>query len=210
MASNNNKYFLVKYLECRHNYAARSNGYVLDGCGEFCPTGALKTLESFICAACHCHRNFHRKVEVELEDGVESPIISIDHPSRGTPLVIIDDPPPQYTVKSRAQFCETSKKNNIDEETKMKRDGGEIKVRKLKRKYNASSSKRMRLNPYQRERIWIFANEIMRWKWTKSNEQVIPFCDEIGITPKFLKNWINNTKSRTRPLAKNEHVRNKN
>ena len=104
-----------------------------------------------------------------------------------------------------------SEKNNNDVETKMEINGGEIIMRKLKIKFNdcSSSSKRMRLNPYQRERIWIFANEIMRWKWTKSNEQVIPFCDEIGIAPKFLKNWINNTKSRTRPLAKNGHVRNK-
>ncbi|TMW80485.1 hypothetical protein EJD97_019310 [Solanum chilense] len=84
MASNNNKHFLVKYLECRHNYAARSNCYVLDGCGEFCPTGAPKTLESFICATFHFHRNFHRKVEVDLENGVESPINSINHPSHGT------------------------------------------------------------------------------------------------------------------------------
>ncbi|KAH0768286.1 hypothetical protein KY285_004157 [Solanum tuberosum] len=204
MASNNNKHFLVKYLECRHNYAARSNGYVLDGCGEFCPTGAPETLESFICAACHCHRNFHRKVEVEVEDGVESPIISINHPSHGTPLVIMDNPPPQYTVRPRAQLCETFGKNNIDVETKMEMDGGEIEVRELKRKYNScsSSSVRIRLDPYQRERIWIFANEIMGWKWTKNNEQVIPFCDEIGITPKFLKNWINNTRRRIGPLGK--------
>uniref|UniRef100_A0A3Q7ERK8 ZF-HD dimerization-type domain-containing protein n=1 Tax=Solanum lycopersicum TaxID=4081 RepID=A0A3Q7ERK8_SOLLC len=83
MASNNNKHFLVKYLECRHNYAARSNGYVLDGYGEFCPTGAPETLEFFICAAWHCHQNFHKKVEVEVENKVESPVISIN-PSHGT------------------------------------------------------------------------------------------------------------------------------
>ncbi|WMV29383.1 hypothetical protein MTR67_022768 [Solanum verrucosum] len=83
MASNNNKHFIVKYLECKHNYVARSNGYELDGCGEFCPTSAPETLESFICVACRCHRNFHRKVEVEVEDGVESPILSINHPSYG-------------------------------------------------------------------------------------------------------------------------------
>ncbi|XP_069149151.1 zinc-finger homeodomain protein 4-like [Solanum lycopersicum] len=201
MASNNNKHVFVKYLECRHNYAARSNGYVLDGCGEFCPTVALQTPESFICAACHCHRNFHRKVEVEVEDEAESPIISINHPSHGTPLVIMDDPPPsQSKVKTGAQLCETSEKNNTNVETKMEMDGREIQVKKLKREYNgcSSSSVRIRLDPYQRKRIQNFANEIMGWKWKKSHEQIIPFCDEIGITPNFLKNWINNTRRRTR------------
>ncbi|KAJ8572622.1 hypothetical protein K7X08_009133 [Anisodus acutangulus] len=72
MASNNKNF--VKYFECMHNYAARSMGHVLDGCGEFCPTGAPGTPESFICAACHCHRNFHRKVEEEVEVAVELPV----------------------------------------------------------------------------------------------------------------------------------------
>lgn len=60
MASNSNKHFLVNYLEYRQNYAARSNGNVLDGGAEFCQTGAL---ESFIYAGCHFHQNFHRTVE---------------------------------------------------------------------------------------------------------------------------------------------------
>uniref|UniRef100_A0A3Q7IYY4 ZF-HD dimerization-type domain-containing protein n=1 Tax=Solanum lycopersicum TaxID=4081 RepID=A0A3Q7IYY4_SOLLC len=102
----NNKHFLVKYLACRHNYSARYTDYVLDGCGEFFPTGARETLESFTCAACHFHQIFPRKVEVEVEDGPESSIISIYHPNEitGTQLVIMDDPPPpsQYTVKTRA------------------------------------------------------------------------------------------------------------
>ena len=60
-----------------------------------------------------------------------------------------------------------SEKNNIDVvETKMEMDGIEIKERKLKIKNNgcSSSSVRIRLNPYQREKIQIFANEIMGWK----------------------------------------------
>ena len=84
MDSKNNKHFLVKYLVCRHNYAARYTDYVLDGCGECFPTGARETLESFTCAACHFHQLFPKKFEVEVEDGAESSIISINHPSHGT------------------------------------------------------------------------------------------------------------------------------
>ena len=74
----------MKYLERTDNFAARSNGYVLDGVDEFCPTGARETLEPSICVAGHCQFNFHKKVEVELEYGSESTILFINHPSHDT------------------------------------------------------------------------------------------------------------------------------
>ncbi|XP_018631813.1 mini zinc finger protein 2-like [Nicotiana tomentosiformis] len=54
----------VRYVECQKNHAASVGGYVVDGCREFMPgetSGAALT-----CAACGCHRNFHRK-EVETD-----------------------------------------------------------------------------------------------------------------------------------------------
>ncbi|XP_019224892.1 PREDICTED: mini zinc finger protein 2-like [Nicotiana attenuata] len=54
----------VRYVECQKNHAASVGGYVVDGCREFMPgetAGAALT-----CAACGCHRNFHRK-EVETD-----------------------------------------------------------------------------------------------------------------------------------------------
>lgn len=54
------------YKECRKNHAASLGGYALDGCREFMPTGEEGTSASLKCAACSCHRNFHRK-EVENE-----------------------------------------------------------------------------------------------------------------------------------------------
>lgn len=47
------------YRECLRNHAATLGSYATDGCGEFTlddPAGSLQ------CAACGCHRNFHRKV----------------------------------------------------------------------------------------------------------------------------------------------------
>ncbi|XP_052175987.1 zinc-finger homeodomain protein 10-like [Diospyros lotus] len=46
------------YKECLRNHAATLGSYATDGCGEFTP-GPDDTLQ---CAACGCHRNFHRKV----------------------------------------------------------------------------------------------------------------------------------------------------
>lgn len=60
----------VRYKECLKNHAANLGGYVLDGCGEFMPSGEEETLEYLKCAACDCHRNFHRK---ETEDESQTP-----------------------------------------------------------------------------------------------------------------------------------------
>ncbi|XXG55783.1 hypothetical protein AAC387_Pa03g3377 [Persea americana] len=56
------------YRECLRNHAASLGSYATDGCGEFIPddssSGGLQ------CAACACHRNFHRKVVVGGGEGV--------------------------------------------------------------------------------------------------------------------------------------------
>ncbi|CAN4085395.1 unnamed protein product [Withania somnifera] len=53
------------YRECLRNHAASLGSYATDGCGEFTlddnntsPGGS----SSLNCAACGCHRNFHRKI----------------------------------------------------------------------------------------------------------------------------------------------------
>ncbi|MCL7027825.1 hypothetical protein MKW94_005159 [Papaver nudicaule] len=52
---------IVKYEECRKNHAANIGGYAVDGCGEFMASGEEGTSASLKCAACNCHRNFHRR-----------------------------------------------------------------------------------------------------------------------------------------------------
>ncbi|TYI65998.1 hypothetical protein E1A91_D09G194300v1 [Gossypium mustelinum] len=48
------------YRECLRNHAASLGSYATDGCGEF--TLDHTSLSTLQCAACGCHRNFHRKV----------------------------------------------------------------------------------------------------------------------------------------------------
>lgn len=57
---------VTRYRECLKNHAATMGGHVVDGCGEFMPSGDEGTPEALRCAACECHRNFHRK-EIEGE-----------------------------------------------------------------------------------------------------------------------------------------------
>lgn len=58
----------VRYAECQKNHAANVGGYAVDGCREFMASGEEGTTGALICAACGCHRNFHRReLEVETE-----------------------------------------------------------------------------------------------------------------------------------------------
>ncbi|CAN6465734.1 unnamed protein product [Victoria cruziana] len=55
------------YRECLKNHAANLGSYATDGCGEFMGT-AVDTPDCLQCAACGCHRNFHRKVVAASRD----------------------------------------------------------------------------------------------------------------------------------------------
>ncbi|GFQ03971.1 mini zinc finger protein 2 [Phtheirospermum japonicum] len=65
----------VRYGECQKNHAANVGGYAVDGCREFMPCGEEGTSAALTCAACGCHRNFHRRrVEAEVVcDGGSAP-----------------------------------------------------------------------------------------------------------------------------------------
>ncbi|KMZ62592.1 ZF-HD homeobox protein [Zostera marina] len=54
-----------RYRECLKNHAVGIGGHAVDGCGEFMAAGEDGTLDALKCAACNCHRNFHRKEVLE-------------------------------------------------------------------------------------------------------------------------------------------------
>ncbi|KAL5231867.1 hypothetical protein ABZP36_030643 [Zizania latifolia] len=55
----------VRYGECRRNHAASMGGHAVDGCREFLAEGEEGTSGALRCAACGCHRSFHRRVVVQ-------------------------------------------------------------------------------------------------------------------------------------------------
>jgi ZF-HD homeobox protein with Cys/His-rich dimerization domain len=57
---------VVRYRECQRNHAASIGGHAVDGCREFMASGAEGTAAALLCAACGCHRSFHRR-EVEAD-----------------------------------------------------------------------------------------------------------------------------------------------
>ncbi|KAK4749622.1 hypothetical protein SAY87_027071 [Trapa incisa] len=51
----------MRYGECQKNHAASIGGYALDGCREFMASGEEGSDDALNCAACGCHRSFHRR-----------------------------------------------------------------------------------------------------------------------------------------------------
>ncbi|KAF3452371.1 hypothetical protein FNV43_RR02804 [Rhamnella rubrinervis] len=54
----------IKYKECVRNHAASMGGHAVDGCREFTAhddDDDHHHHQDLLCAACGCHRNFHRK-----------------------------------------------------------------------------------------------------------------------------------------------------
>lgn len=66
----------VRYAECQKNHAANIGGYAVDGCREFLASGDDGTTAALTCAACGCHRSFHRR---EVRTEVVSDSSSADH-----------------------------------------------------------------------------------------------------------------------------------
>ncbi|KAJ0975297.1 hypothetical protein J5N97_017262 [Dioscorea zingiberensis] len=52
-----------RYGECQKNHAANIGGYAVDGCREFMADGEEGTSSALHCAACGCHRSFHRRMQ---------------------------------------------------------------------------------------------------------------------------------------------------
>ncbi|CAO2163248.1 unnamed protein product [Urochloa humidicola] len=67
------------YRECLKNHAASLGGFALDGCGEFMPAPESDPADpaSLRCAACGCHRNFHRRL---LDAPPSPPLLALPPP----------------------------------------------------------------------------------------------------------------------------------
>ncbi|CAL5006037.1 unnamed protein product [Urochloa decumbens] len=80
------------YRECLKNHAASLGGHALDGCGEFMPAPDADPAApaSLRCAACGCHRNFHRRL---LEAPPSPPLLALPPPPPPPPAAPPLQPP---------------------------------------------------------------------------------------------------------------------
>ncbi|CAL0331137.1 unnamed protein product [Lupinus luteus] len=155
------------YRECLRNHAASLGSYATDGCGEF--TVDNMSPESLQCAACGCHRNFHRKLK---------------YPPGGYRGLI------SYTTSRGLEHPETTA-DMIDYS-----GGGGSDGRLLELDGSGKKRFRSKFTADQKEKMLAFA-EKLGWKLQRKDldEEIERFCRSIGVSRQVFKVWMHNHKS---------------
>ncbi|KAG0486055.1 hypothetical protein HPP92_008150 [Vanilla planifolia] len=189
----------LRYRECLRNHAASIGGHVLDGCGEFMPNST----DTMKCAACGCHRSFHRR------EG-ESDHLSYsfhhhngsNHSGRKIPLFLPPPPHPsaplQKSIHSPAllAFGNNSAGTATDSSSE---DLGRPGAVGLLRHLGSSSSSlkkrfRTKFTAEQKEKMMEFAERI-GWRIQRQEELDLErFCADIGVSRQVFKVWMHNNK----------------
>lgn len=201
---------LIRYKECLKNHAASMGGHVVDGCGEFMPSGEEGTPEALKCAACECHRSFHRKeINGESQYAPSSYYYTNNNnntrrnavrpPPRATPLHhqrfslgLSASPPAMSVAPLMMSFGGGGPAESSSEDLHVFHfsEGGQ------QPSHPHSSKKRFRtkFSQEQKKKMMEFADKL-GWKIQKQDdEQVQQFCDQVGVKRQVLKVWMHNNK----------------
>ncbi|KAF8405236.1 hypothetical protein HHK36_010137 [Tetracentron sinense] len=208
----------TRYRECLKNHAASIGGHVVDGCGEFMPSGEEGTPEALKCAACECHRNFHRKeIDGEPQSGTNCYYYYNPNSKNNSRRSTIPQLPPQLPappLQHHQKFplgLPTSPSAGPFQPMMMAFGGGgatessseDINV------FNSSaggvpphqpplalSKKRFRtkFSQDQKGKMMEFAEKV-GWRIQKQDEPlVLQFCAEVGVKKQVFKVWMHNNK----------------
>ncbi|KAG0501898.1 hypothetical protein HPP92_001970 [Vanilla planifolia] len=164
----------AKYRECLRNHAAAMGGQAYDGCGEFMASEE----DPLRCAACGCHRNFHRREGFSSHQLLG---LNIGKPAMvpsPTPVSFFSPPPLPFHQIPQPE------PGRGGSETPPRRDEGMMRKR-YRTKFTAE----------QKQKMKIFA-EKLGWRMQKHDEEALEeFCVEIGVKRHVLKVWMHNHKN---------------
>ncbi|CAL0331869.1 unnamed protein product [Lupinus luteus] len=215
---------LIRYRECLRNHAASMGSHVVDGCGEFMPSGEEGTPESLKCAACDCHRNFHRK-ETEGEPQQLASNYHSYHPNKhnNTHNILPSTVPHpnhthlQFHTPSSSMHQHHRFSHGVANPTSLIPPmiafggGGGVAAESSSEDLNmfpsnrggeilvqlpSMSKKRFRtkFTQQQKDRMMEFAEKI-GWKIQKQDEQEVQqFCSQVGVRRQVFKVWMHNNK----------------
>ncbi|OIV97866.1 hypothetical protein TanjilG_12623 [Lupinus angustifolius] len=182
----------IRYKECQRNHASAIGGYAVDGCGEFLAAGGEGTL-AVTCAACNCHRNFHRKEVV----GAILPQPPVQHhhnqftphyhhvppPPPGAGYQLVAVPPLRQHHPLALPAPSDGGYNHEEVDMSNPNNGGKPKKRF-----------RTKFTQEQKDKMAAFA-EKLGWKIQKHDAATVEqFCAEIGVKTQVLKVWMHNNK----------------
>ncbi|XWS33770.1 hypothetical protein CRYUN_Cryun22dG0112100 [Craigia yunnanensis] len=205
---------LIRYRECLKNHAASMGGHVVDGCGEFMPSGEEGTPEALKCAACECHRNFHRKEINGESQYVPSCYYSYNPNENNTRRDTVHPPqfhPQQPTPLHQQRFSLglSASLSTMPIAPVMMNFGGGGPAESSSEDLNMfhsnaggqsshpqSSKKRFRtkFSQEQKDKMMEFAKKL-GWRIQKQDDQEVQqFCAQVGVKRQVFKVWVHNNK----------------
>ncbi|KAL0358089.1 UNVERIFIED_CONTAM: Zinc-finger homeodomain protein 11 [Sesamum calycinum] len=176
----------LAYKECMKNHAAALGAHAVDGCGEYMPPSTT-TLK---CAACGCHRNFHRRDSPEYSPN--PPIPAFHNPSplpKWSSLSPSPPPAPPAPFQDRPHLLFTlstaaaAEHHHQDPETPtVEHPVGRKRCR-------------TKFSQEQKDKMHSFS-EKLGWKLHKSDEAAVEeFCRQVGVAKGVLRVWMHNNKT---------------
>lgn len=193
----------VRYRECLKNHALGIGGTAVDGCGEFMAAGEEGTLDALRCAACNCHRNFHRK-ETDSSSGGAGVVYHHPHhlhrhhqfspycrsASAPAGYLQLTPPPPQpQPQQNRLLALPSTVRDDLEYVSNPGSSfGGSGRAGLLKKRF------RTKFTQDQKDKMLGFA-ERLGWRIQKHDDAAVEqFCSETGINRQVLKVWMHNNK----------------
>jgi ZF-HD class homeobox domain-containing protein len=213
----------TRYHECLRNHAVGIGGHAVDGCGEFMAAGEEGSIDALRCAACGCHRNFHRKESPGWPTGGADPTAALSpaaitaygaaaaHHLRFSPYYrtparyIYHQQHPaaagQHMQQRPLALASTSHSEGDD------MFGPTVVAPMVGMSLGSGSGggpsgsgssgkKRFRtkFTQEQKDRMLAFA-ERLGWRIQKHDEAAVQqFCEEVGVKRHVLKVWMHNNK----------------
>ncbi|XP_047963265.1 zinc-finger homeodomain protein 9 [Salvia hispanica] len=203
---------VVTYKECLKNHAAALGGHAVDGCGEFMPAPASDPAlpTSLKCAACNCHRNFHRRDPEDPPSHAPPPaaVPAIEfqphhrhHPppprSGSSPNNSPSPPPISSSYYPSAPHMLLALSHGLAAPPSDVSHGLTSPISAGAGHLSSGSRKRYRtkFTQFQKEKMLEFAEKV-DWKMQKRDEDATnTFCGEIGVDKGVFKVWMHNNKN---------------
>ncbi|KAL7143921.1 hypothetical protein ABFS83_08G223800 [Erythranthe nasuta] len=200
-----------RYKECLKNHAVGMGGHAVDGCGEFLPAGEDGTLESLRCAACNCHRNFHRKenegAAAAVGGGGAFPLHQYPHHQQ---MFLAHHPHGHFGYRGPSGYLQVAPPRAAAAAAPLALPsssgggGGSGSRDEMEEYYSNPSSSgggaaakkraRTKFTAEQKEKMLNLA-ERLEWRIQKQDEEMVQqFCGEMGIKRHVLKVWMHNNK----------------
>ncbi|KAK4800897.1 hypothetical protein SAY86_021384 [Trapa natans] len=181
----------VRYMECLRNHAVGIGMSAVDGCGEFLAGGE----EGMLCAACGCHRNFHRKETVDYSSAGrgEMAVYHQGHPHyhQLSPYYRTAPPPaPTHQQQYRPLALPSTSRVDLEDASNPSSSGGGGSGRSglLKKRF------RTKFTQEQKDRMLVLA-ERLGWRIQKHDEAAVEeFLTETGVKRHVFKVWMHNNK----------------